>query len=89
VTGTRSSRDAIGTKITVTAGDWKRTHWVTSGGSYLCNEEASWMLSCPDAEDEVRVEITWPDDQQQSFAGLATDSEWLMVQGKPQAINLR
>ena len=89
VTGTQSSRDAIGTKITVRAGDWERTHWVTSGGSYLCNEEAGWMLSCPDAATNVHVQVTWPDDQQQNFEELATDSEWLFIQGKSQAINLR
>lgn len=89
VTGTQSSRDAIGTKITVRAGDWERTHWVTSGGSYLCNEEAGWMLSCPDAATNVHVQVTWPDDQQQNFEELATDSEWLFIQGKRQAINLR
>nr|WP_233214942.1 CRTAC1 family protein [Rhodopirellula bahusiensis] len=89
VTGTQSSRDAIGSKITVVAGDWKKTHWVTAGGSYLCNEEPSWMLSCPDSGDKVDVQITWPDGQRQTFAEVTTNGEWMLVQGLTEAIDLR
>nr|WP_236696301.1 FG-GAP-like repeat-containing protein [Rhodopirellula islandica] len=88
VAGTESSRDAIGTWITVTAGDWQRKHWVIAGGSYFSNDEAAWTLSCPDSADDVTVEIRWPNDQPQTFQGIATNSEWLMVQGQPNAIQL-
>ncbi|MFG0267848.1 MAG: FG-GAP-like repeat-containing protein [Rhodopirellula sp. JB055] len=88
VAGTQSSRDAIGTRITVMAGDWRMTHWVVAGGSYLSTDEAAWTLSCPDSADDVTVEIRWPNDQPQTFQGIATNSEWLMVQGQPNAIQL-
>lgn len=86
VAGTQSSRDAIGTLITVTAGEWQSTHWVVAGGSYLSTDEAAWTLSCPESVENVTVEIKWPNDQQQTFDAIATDSEWLMIQGQPKAV---
>ncbi|WP_230255225.1 FG-GAP-like repeat-containing protein [Rhodopirellula halodulae] len=87
VAGTNTSRDAIGTRLTVRSGDWQRTHWVTSGGSYLSSHQPGWLLSCPAKTEMVNIEVIWPNDERQVFSGVTPDQEWLLVEGQPEPVS--
>ena len=70
--GTRSNRDAIGAKVTVTVGGRKLVGWVTGGGSYLSTRDKRLVFGLgQNAPAQVSAEIQWPNGQTQHVSGLA------------------
>jgi enediyne biosynthesis protein E4 len=60
--GTKSNRDAIGSKITVEAGNRKLTRWIAGGSSYLSSHDKRVIvgLGAVPASATVNAEIHWP-----------------------------
>ncbi len=60
--GTKSNRDAIGSKITVDVGKRKWVRWITGGASYLSSHDKRLIVGLGDVPDstEITVEIRWP-----------------------------
>jgi hypothetical protein len=58
--GTTANRDAIGARITWTAGGVKRSRLKTSGGSYLSSSDPREVLGLGPATKVDWVEIRWP-----------------------------
>jgi len=58
--GTRCNRDAIGARITWSAGGQKRTRLKTSGGSYLSSHDPREVLGAGKNSKIDWVEIRWP-----------------------------
>jgi hypothetical protein len=70
--GTRSNRDAIGAKVTVTSGKRRFVRWVTGGSSYLSSHDRRILIGLgptPEA-DSVMVEIRWPNGLKQKLPKL-------------------
>ena len=70
--GTKSNRDAIGAKITLSAQDRKLVRWLTGGASYLSSHDKRILfgLGGLGANQTVNVEILWPSGAQQSVSAL-------------------
>jgi len=69
--GTKSNRDAIGAKVTVSMGSQKLIRWITGGSSYLSSHDKRILVglgSGPVAP--VNVEIRWPNGSVQHASGL-------------------
>jgi enediyne biosynthesis protein E4 len=70
--GTKSNRDAIGAKITVTAGNRERVRWITGGSSYLSSHDKRVVigLGAPDPSGAIQAEILWPSGMVQHLSDL-------------------
>ena len=85
VVGTRSNRDGIGTKITLTSTRGARQFAIVkSGSSYLSQSElpVTFGLGKPDAERVVSLELVWPSGKRESVANLKPNQSVTIQEGK-------
>ena len=70
--GTRSNRDAIGARVTVSLPKRKLVRWITGGSSYLSTPDKRVLVGLGNeaANGEVRAEILWPSGQTQVLSRL-------------------
>jgi enediyne biosynthesis protein E4 len=68
VGGPKSPRDAIGAKVFLTAGGIRQREDVISGGSYLSQNDMRVHFGLGNATQVDRLEIRWPDGQEQLVA---------------------
>jgi hypothetical protein len=82
--GTSCNRDAIGTKITWTAGGKARRRLKTSGGSYLSSHDPREVLGVGAVTKIDALEITWPQPsgRTERFTDLPIDRYVTIVEGK-------
>jgi hypothetical protein len=73
LTGTRSNRDAIGAKVTVTAAGKRQIDEVRSGTSYLSQNELVLHFGLGAATQAEKVEIRWPSGKRQTLSGVRAD----------------
>jgi hypothetical protein len=85
VIGTRSNRDAIGAKVTVTTRDDRRLRQMVKGGSsYLSQSELplTFGLGLPGTNPSVILEIAWPGGKRESFSGIKANESITLEEGK-------
>jgi enediyne biosynthesis protein E4 len=83
--GTKSSRDAIGARVTViTASGAKLMEMVKTGSSYLSQSELplTFGLGKPSPGKAVSVEIAWPSGRRDSLQHVAADQFITVEEGK-------
>ena len=69
--GTKSNRDAIGAKLTLTVGTKTSVRWITGGASYLSSHDSRVAFGVGrDAAGPTRLEIRWPNGDVQTVNGL-------------------
>jgi enediyne biosynthesis protein E4 len=83
--GTRSNRDAIGAKITLTTN--KGGHLfavVKSGSSYLSQSElpVTFGLGKPEPDKIVKLDIVWPSGRKESIGGIKANESITLTEGK-------
>ena len=74
--GTRSNRDAIGTRVLLTTSTGQRmSGMVKSGSSYLSQSELplTFGLGKPDAGNRIGLAIRWPSGQKETIGGIHPD----------------
>lgn len=81
LTGTRSNRSAIGTRVRVTAGGITQTNEVRSGDSYLSTSDPRLHFGIGQAKSIDTIEIRWPDGQQETHEGLGVNRQYTLRQG--------
>ena len=80
--GTASNRDAVGARVTVTAGGRSQTAWRFGGGSYQSASDPRLHFGLGQAARAAeRVEVTWPSGQVEKFDDLAADAGYLIREG--------
>ena len=82
--GTTCNRDAIGATLTWSAGDWKRSRYKVSGGSYLSSHDMREVLGLGTATKLNWLEITWPapSTRVERLTDLPIDRYVTIVEGK-------
>ena len=65
------NRDALGTKVRVTAGDESYTRQITSNRGYLSSPPTEAHFGIGDHEGELDIEITWQDGAMSTLADVA------------------
>jgi len=85
---TAGHRDAIGARVKLGAGAKARWFELTSGDGYLASNQRSLLIGMGSDEGAVRVEVSWPGRASQVFGGLTCDREWVLVEGRGEAISL-
>ncbi|WP_161604792.1 FG-GAP-like repeat-containing protein [Roseiconus nitratireducens] len=79
--GRRSSRDAIGSVVSVQTTDGPHLAFRVSGDGYQCSNESILQLGLGDAADErVDISVTWPDGITENFSEIPTRTQTSLVQ---------
>ena len=86
--GTKSNRDAVGTKVTLQVGGRKLVRHRKGGGSYLSASDPRLLVGVGAATKVDQVEIRWPSGYVQLLGPLDADRGYLIVEGE-QKIQLR
>jgi hypothetical protein len=81
--GTKSNRDAIGARITVTLGDGSR-RWslVKSGSSYLSQSDLPVTFGLGPSGAVQTIEVTWPNGQSERISARAVDETITIEEGR-------
>jgi enediyne biosynthesis protein E4 len=84
-----SDRDAVGARLTLTAGGRRQVSQRIGGGSFLsaCDDRLHFGLAEVTAIEEA--EVRWPSGHVDRFTDLAVDSAYLLKEGKTRASPLR
>ena len=81
--GGPSNRDAVGARLTLGAGAGKQTREVHAGSGYLSAGSLVQHFGLGAASSVVQVEVAWPSGARQTFAALASDRRYTIVEGQP------
>lgn len=71
--GTRSNRDGLGSRVTLSAGGRQQTAWARSGSSYLSASDRRVHFGLGQARRVDRLEIRWPSGRMSEWRGVPTD----------------
>jgi hypothetical protein len=80
--GTKSNRDAMGTRIRVLAGSISQIREVEGGGSYLSHSDLRANFGLGKTARAESVEIKWPSGLRQIFHNVDADKFYLIEEGK-------
>ncbi len=70
LTGTKSNRDAVGSRVRLTTSDGTQTRTVTAGASYLSQSELTLTFGLGRNDTARRIVVNWPSGLTQEFANL-------------------
>ena len=82
--GTKSNRDAIGARVTVSAAGHNQLQEVRSGGGYISQSDFRLHFGLGKAAKSETVEVKWPSGQRQVFHDVEADKFYLIEEGKDQ-----
>jgi hypothetical protein len=80
--GTKSNRDAFGSRLRITAGGVTQTGWIRSGSSFASANDACAYFGLGGATQVDRIEVRWPTGRTERFAGTRADQKLTLVEGK-------
>jgi hypothetical protein len=80
--GTKSNRDALGTRIRVTAGGISQIREIMGGGSYLSQSDLRANFGLGKNTVVQNVEVTWPSGAHQVFHDVKADQFYLIEEGR-------
>jgi hypothetical protein len=82
LTGTKSNRDAIGARITMTAGGLTQIHEIDGGNGYAGQASKRAHLGIGTATKIDSVEIRWPSGLKEKVSGVAMNKINKITEGK-------
>ncbi len=85
--GTKSNRDGIGARVTVTAGDRRMIDEVRSGGSFLSHNDLRLHYGLGDAKQADSIHVRWPSGLEEVFPAAEANREVLLEEGKGKALS--
>jgi len=86
--GTQSARDAIGATVDVTSGDRTWTRQLTAGDGYQASNERRLVFGLGELTRIDSLTIRWPSGVTQSVTVSETGSDWLIIEGRSNAMRL-
>ena len=82
LTGTKSNRAAIGSRVTIQAGGMTQFDEVRGGGSYLSQNDLRLHFGLGSATKIDLVEVRWPNGKVESFKDVAADKIHSITEGQ-------
>jgi tetratricopeptide (TPR) repeat protein len=82
VVGTRSNRDGLGTRLTVTAGGRTQVREIKSGSSYLGQNDLRAHVGLGEAARVDRIDVRWPAGQTESIRDVAPNQVVTVTEGQ-------
>jgi tetratricopeptide (TPR) repeat protein len=86
--GSDSSRDAIGTTVTLHLDQRTISRQLTAGDGYQATNERQLVFGLSDSASVKRIDIAWPSGKLDSYADLEADAEYLVIEGAERAFQL-
>jgi hypothetical protein len=86
--GRASNRDAVGAKVTITAGGRRQTAWRFGGGSYASAGDPRLHFGLGPARMIDAIEVRWPSGRVSRFLNLPADRGYLLRESKPELVPL-
>lgn len=80
--GVKCNRDAVGARVTVTAGGLTQIDEVRAADSFFSSSDVRLHFGLADAAAIDKVQIRWPDGTAEERTGLATNREYIIRQGE-------
>ena len=80
--GTRSSRDAIGSRVTVSSGESKWTAQLTAGDGYQVSNQRQLVFGLGKIERVDQVTVHWISGSTESFTNLGVNRQMRIVEGQ-------
>jgi enediyne biosynthesis protein E4 len=87
--GTKSNRDGVGVKVTITCGGRRLMSERIGGGSYQSASDPRLHFGLGTSHDVISAEVRWPSGQVDRHAGLLADREYRLREGVLQADRIR
>ena len=87
--GSGSNRDAVGARVTVQCGKFRRVADRVGGGSYLSASDSRIHLGLGSLERIDSVEVRWPSGRVDRFRDVPADGGFLLREGAAQPVHLR
>ena len=86
--GTAGDRDAAGARVTIDAGDTRRTAAVFAGDGYMASNERRLTVGsgAVPAGRPVAVAVRWPGGAAERFAGVTAGGRWVLIEGRGAAL---
>ena len=85
---TTGHRDGIGASATVTLGDRQITAQLTAGDGYMCSSERKLFIGTGNSIQVENIQVRWPSGKIENFGTLASNAEYLLVEGSKAAFPL-
>lgn len=86
--GVESSRDAIGTQVTVQAGEQVWSQQLVAGDGFTASNQRQLIFGLGDATKIDEVKIQWPAGDDQTFDSVAVDSAMIFIEGQAAPVAL-
>lgn len=80
--GTRSNRDAIGSRITVTAGEKRQVKWVDPGSGFASQSDRRLVFGLGSLTGIDSVEIRWPNGDSDRVQALSLNQYHIFIEGE-------
>jgi hypothetical protein len=87
--GTKSNRDGVGARLTLTAGGRRQTAVRFGGGSYQSASTPRVHFGLAGANRIDRLEVAWPSGRVDAFDDLDADRVYRIVEGEPKPQEIR
>jgi len=85
---TTTSRDAIGARVTVTDGDWRRVHFLTAGDGYMASNQRQLIIGLGDRKRVGMLKVDWPSGTSTVVRDVEAGGEVVIVEGRAGAVRL-
>ena len=87
--GTRSNRDAVGARITISCADRRRVGQRIGGGSYQSSSDPRIHFGLGASTRIESLEVKWPSGKLEHHGRLGVDREYLLREGEPPILQSR
>ena len=83
LTGTDSSRDAVGTRLTLTTAEGEQSDQITGGGSYLSASDLRAHFGLGEAARVEEIRIRWPSGKEEVLKDIPANRILHVTEGRP------
>ena len=83
LTGTDSSRDAVGTRLTLTTAEGEQSDQITGGGSYLSASDLRAHFGLGEAARVEQIRIRWPSGKEEVLKDIPANRILHVTEGRP------
>jgi hypothetical protein len=89
LTGTRSNRDAVGARVTVTTDGQRQIREVHAGSAYLSGSSLVQHFGLGPQTHVDSIHVRWPSGEETTLLDVAVDQRLMLREGESQVVNLR
>lgn len=87
--GVRAARDPVGAQVKLSTADQILVRELVAGDGYAASNERRLYFGLGASANQVDVEVDWSGEAIQRFSGLDPDVEYLLIEGRTDAVPLR